>query len=293
MTHRLRRRTTTSLVLATALAASTSPAAAQNDVWPLSRPPFLWSDWEMPGPPPDSATLGRLGICPRVAGRVAGLFHWVDVDGDGFRDLVFSGPVTWCTDDPEGYVTTVYLSRGDRLILTMHAGGSVAGMWRALPSTPVSMLLVQSYSEGLGETHYVYYAPHVVGDTVSFRPARALAVTRETRLPETYAAQPTLFSAARDSAVLRADPLADADENVLFAFPAGSRGVALAEWTDAEGQVWWFVRIRPPQDDPWVKDSGSWLPETEILGWMRADALVPQQSPEGRVDTLAPFISGR
>jgi hypothetical protein len=279
------------IALAAVLAGWESPAAAQDWSWLLRHQPLRWSDWQMPGLPPDSATLRRLGICPHVAGQAVS-FRWIDADGDGLADLVFSGPTAGCTGDPEGSTTAIYLNRGGRLVLAMRANGAAEAMWRPLPGQPVSLLLRSSFGDGLGEHHYAYYAPHRVGASLEFRQVDAFAIAPRTRLPDRYLRHPAAVGVAQAYEALRTAPQAGVEENVLLAYRRGARGTAVAEWTDAAGTVWWFVRM-DAADAEMTDDDFYDLRKTSVLGWMRARAVppLPDTRLQGPVDTLTPFYS--
>ncbi|HEX2080773.1 MAG TPA: hypothetical protein VHG08_23915 [Longimicrobium sp.] len=280
------------LAIVAALAICASRMEAQNGAWPPFSEPFRWSDWEMPGPRPDSAALDRLGICPHVAAQAAS-FHWMDADGDGLADLVFSGPVAWCTPDPEGTSTAVYLNRGGVLVLALQAEGAVAAVWRALPAHPVSLLLGHSHGEGLSESRYAWYTPHFDGDSLVFRRAGELAAAPGTRTPEGMLAHPRPFIVPPGAgpSPVRLTPDAADSMNVIVTFAGGSRGVALAEWTDAAGREWWFVRMHPSGHATADADDPYHLRGAGILGWMPARSLTPLRDtrPRGPVNTLAPF----
>lgn len=288
MSNRFRTCLLPGLALAGALAGE-SPAAAQDWSWLLRYEPVRWSDWQMPGPPPDSATLGRLGICPHVAGQEVS-FYWFDADGDGSADLAFSGPTAGCTGDPEGITTAIYLNRGGRLVLAMNASGGVEAMWRPVPGQPVSLLLRYSSGEGLLENHYAYYAPHRAGDSLAFRQVDDFVIIPETRLPDRYLAHPRAVSVTQAYDTLRTVPQPGAIEDVLLAYRRGARGTAFAEWTDAAGHTWWFVRMNAADAEMTDYDIFD-FPTTAVLGWMSAHSTtaLPDTRPQGTVDTLAPF----
>lgn len=282
----VRGRTVSSLLMA-ALAVGVSHAAAQGGPGLLPCAPFRWSEWEIAGARPDSATLDSLGICPHVAAQPTS-FHWMDADGDGLPDLVFSGPTAWCTTDPEGSTTAIYLNRRGSLVLAIHEGGAIAAIWRPIPGQPVSLLLEYSFGERLSEHHYILYTPAVAGDSVVFRQAGAFAIAPETRLPDRLLAHPVPFAipAGGEPLPLRTVPDGADSTNAVLTLEPGSRGIALAERRDTAGRTWWFVRMDAATysettiDDP-----------MRFMGWVPARGLNPlrEMHPRRPVDSLAPF----
>ena len=267
-----------------------SPMAAQ-DLGFLRETSVRWEGlkaWEASLPPPDSATLRRLGFCPGVA-SADGNFHWIDVDGDALPDLVFSGFVQWCGDSPEGMTTVVYLNRGERLVLALDGGGVIARIWRPVPGQPVSFLLRYAFGDSPQVSYYDYHVPHRDGDRLTFRMTGHYAAADETQLPERYLGRPAPVRVVQDGAALRASIELE-PERIVAVLRAGKAGVALAEATARDGRQWLFVAIEPDADGEFNLP-GERLPT--LLGWVEARSVERMRPvrPGARVTDMRPFGS--
>lgn len=244
-------------------------------------------EWETSLPAPDSATLRRMGFCPRVAGAHR-RFHWIDMDGDARADLVYSGFVEWCGEPPEGMQTVIYLARGERLSLAFRGDGAIARIWRPVPGQPVSFVLRSSLGDGPDVSRYQYPVPRRDGGSLTFHEAGRFAAGNETRRPERLLARTVPVRVAQGGAALQGR-IGQAPGDAVAVLRAGSQGVVLAEAAAPDGRRWWFVAMEPSGGDDGIS-----LPRERpytLLGWMRASSLAPapEAAPGARVTDTRPF----
>jgi hypothetical protein len=171
-------------------------------------------------------------------------FHFIDLNNDGKIDLIYSG-----------YAGT----ESDRIIFYINNNGTYelkADYFGALQSLyfekyGLSKFLIDDYPCCAGYTHH-YQTYRFYPSKNRFGNIDNTACDYNTQLPD----QSTInqqFITLNDKYRLRTEPVIDDTTyeegerqfesigNVIAEFPAGTKGVAIAENTDSTGRIWWFV----------------------------------------------------
>lgn len=282
------------LLLALVLVIGTlTPARAQTLQALLARDSLDWRPWDARARP-TAAELRRLGVCEKIAAEAASGFHWMDADGDGRPDLVFSSFDARCRDAVEGQRTTIYLDRGARLERAFETHGVIVHLSRAAPWEPASIVMRRSGCCGDPFFTLATYAPRRAGGSWRWEETGSATATLETEIPREWLRTPRPFTVAQDAYRLRTTPVVDdttngaleAGEgrrgNTQATYARGARGVAYAERAGMDGRTWWFVVMPGPTADAAQRPH---RPRGGHMGWMSARFLTADPAtPAGRVD---------
>jgi hypothetical protein len=257
-------------------AMSISRGDAQDFLGPFRRESIDWRRWEGTFGRPTPASLRALGVCKNQVDLGAEHFHFIDADGDGRADLLYSGPAIDCDRVHEAENTTIFLNAEGGLRRVFSGVGRVVSMWREVPWHAVGFVL---RSDGCcsDPSYSLYtYLPRRLDDAWTFQLATILAARQETVLPTSTFDSPRPFTVAQDRYNLRFAPVVDdttvgdidqfSRGNIQATFSKGSRGIALSEQMDSTGRIWWFVIMHSAKVGQRVV-AGSPGPPWEV-GWM-------------------------
>jgi hypothetical protein len=300
----MRRVTALPCFLLALLAAFSPPAHAQDFLAALRMDSLDWTAVDRAHPRPAEPALRGLGVCANQAhmGAQFHAYHYLNVDGDGRLDLVYSGPTTFCETNAEGSTTTVDLDRGPRLVRAMRANGWIAGYWRVAPWEPLTFVVHTDGCCGDPFRTLQVWHPRRTADGWRYEASAEVATQYATVLPRAAWTAPKPFTVAQDGYKLRTAPVVDdtseneglepgARGNTQARFAPGSRGIALAEQADATGRVWWFVVMQAPAagEKPVPGGAPYWH-----AGWMSSRFLTSDPGiPTGRVDPEPPLGTRR
>ena len=251
-----------------------------------------WRPWEVSFGRPTPASLRALGLCENVIAAFTEDFHFIDVNGDGKADLVYSGSFVECNRAHESDRTIIYLNTDGRLRLVFSGTGRLVKIWRDSPLHAIGFVLRDE--SGMDPEYLLYtYLPRRLNGEWTFHLATLLAGRRETPLPPTTFAQGRPFRVAQDRYNLRVSPVVDdssvtedqaARGNVVATFAKGSSGIALSERVDTTGRTWWFVIMQSAKVGEHVP-LGSPGPIWRI-GWMSSRFLIRDSTTAtGPIDT--------
>lgn len=279
------------LSLACAALLGAAPAEAQPLQALIARDSLDWRPWDARARP-TAAELRRLGVCEQIAVQGAHGFHWMDADGDGRPDLVYSTFDTRCREALEGQRTTVYLDRGARLAQAFETSGVIVHLSRAAPWEPVTMVVRRSGCCGDPFFTLATYTPRRAGGNWRWEETSSVTATSETAIPRDWLRAPRPFTVSQDAYRLRTTPVVDDTTqgamdagmgrrgNTQATYARGARGVAYAERAGMDGRTWWFVVMPGAPADP-----AEHRPRGGQMGWMSSRFLTADPAtPAGRVD---------
>ncbi|WP_417265687.1 hypothetical protein [Brumimicrobium sp.] len=173
-------------------------------------------------------------------------FHFIDLNNDAKIDLIYSGYAGYESDR-----ILFYINNNGVYELKAHYFGALQSLY--FDKNGLNSFLINDYPCCAGYTHHY--------ETYRFYPSKnrfghidKIACNYFTHLPN----QPKInlqFITTNDKYRLRSEPKIDntiheendrqfeSIGNVIAEFPAGTKGVAIAEHIDSTGRVWWFVII--------------------------------------------------
>jgi hypothetical protein len=185
-------------------------------------------------------------------------YHFVDFNGDGVDDVIYSGG--WYDRTPNGFSALegtrfkLYQVMDGRAVLVLSYPGAVQRIFRGGRGQPVSLRAVIHGCCADPQWNVDYLAPRRAGDTVKFEPYRRVMGREGIVMPTAFLDRPRRFTVSNDRYLLRDSPgidtppangedwyLWEGHGNAIAEYGRGARGIALAEQTDATGRVWWFV----------------------------------------------------
>jgi len=242
----------------------------------------------------DSATIGRLRLCADsdVSADEAQAFlpflRLVDLNGDGRKEVVYSGP----NSDPrncwrgEGVRTVVWWQGPDSMVqlfmryaavvqLTPPTQGTGADLVLFSPSCcddVVQSWILMRFVRNVGSPRASVY-DHIMTTRMALE-----------AVPQVWLDSPRRFSVGAERYNMRYEPgvddtvlgpvshiIVDRPGNVMVTYGRGARGLAVAESRSRDGRTWWLVLMEPdstavPVVPPTPEDSEP-IP-ARWLGWM-------------------------
>jgi hypothetical protein len=271
----------------------TSGGAAQDLLSLLRRSDsdFDWSRWEAPRPqsPPVVRPVRMCTGSPEAQRArdedLAGFYHELDFDGDGWIDIIYSGPHVGRTDCvfTEGGLTVFFRKvRGGFSEAFVDYGILVAAS-RSAPWHPMTFVLREDGCCGDFYVRWRFFRAAAGSPMQQFDDLIGTHMTLNS-LPTTFFPQPRPFTVTQNEYRLRARPVVDDTSetllplveqrgNALATYKAGATGLAFAETSDRSGRVWWLVVMNPgnllgiagERPDAVTRQQGS-----RRLGWMSA-----------------------
>jgi hypothetical protein len=266
------------------------PAVSAQDIAALlEADPLQWSGWEIELGATKRDLLERLGVCVDLPGMVED-HHFLDFNGDGVVDLIYSGEDVAC-DYPStgGKRTALFLARDGELSEIFINNGEIVGMWREAPWQPVSFLVRWEMCCGDVFIHYEYFYPVSRRGSLKYEGYSQMVSVVDMPLPVVLYEAPKPFVVERGPYSLRVTPGIDDDfrwpysrphdptGNLLATYRTLATGIALGESQGLEGRTWWFVLMDAASRPLGIRGyQGGWEsapPGRSYLGWMSSEAL--------------------
>lgn len=204
-------------------------------------------------------------------------FHFVDLDHDSDKDLIFTG---WSGAEPVW--VRILMNQGGTYKEVFHVFQSIKRM--EFRAGRLSHLTIED--PGCCAEYVLFVEDYRVDakqDQLMFKLTNRTALVQGTEVPRDLFATPISFSVLNDKYFMRSSPKLDTVDqyyygepgidNIIAEFKKGTRGKSLAEQTDNTGRVWWFVEIDPKFRPVNSKFYDLESKPTKLRGWMSSKYL--------------------
>jgi hypothetical protein len=180
------------------------------------------------------------------------IFHLVDLDNDKDFDVIYTG---W--SGAESQWVKFYLNKFGRLVDGPSVFGKIVDI-KKITSSEFLMLINSPGCCADPETRDFKINVTIKPGFTEFKYFETKISNSNTIKPSKYFGQPIHFRVKNDKYYLRYTPVIDSTEiyapgdqigNISNVYSIGDIGTAFAESKDNSGRVWWYVEMRPIQND--------------------------------------------
>lgn len=202
-------------------------------------------------------------------------FHFIDLDSDGDRDLIFDG---WSGGETMMVQISLQLATSFKIQFTDH----IDLIDITFNNGTISELTIhdQGCCAAIVE-HDITYQCATEKDSIHYWIVEHNEYHFETQTPKQYFEEPILFEVNNTPHMLRITPSIDTSGyyypdnskgNIFQTYSKGDKGFAFAEKRDENDQIWWYVIMVSKQKATGkVKDRDAYVPQYK--GWMNSTYL--------------------